>query len=84
MGEKLGVRNVLEGSVRKQGNRIRITAQLINVQDGFHLWSEKYDRNVDDIFAIQDEITLTLATELQVKLTEGEQARLRYTTTSNL
>ena len=56
VGDKLGVSTVLEGSVRKQGNRVRITSQLINVDDGFHLWSERYDRDMDDIFAIQDEI----------------------------
>ena len=82
--KQLGVRYVLEGSVRKSGNRIRITAQLIDAKDGTHLWAERYDRAVDDIFAIQDEITLVLATEMQVKLTEGEQARLRYTTTHNV
>ncbi len=81
---QLGVRYVLEGSVRKSGNRIRITAQLIDATDGAHLWAERYDRAMDDIFAIQDEITLVLATEMQVKLTEGEQARLHYTTTSNV
>ena len=80
--KQLGVRYVLEGSVRKSGNRIRITAQLIDAQDGTHLWAERYDRAMDDIFAIQDEITLVLATEMQVKLTEGEQARLHYTTTT--
>jgi adenylate cyclase len=82
--KQLGVRHVLEGSVRKSGNRIRITAQLIDARDGTHLWAERYDRAIDDIFAIQDEITLVLATEMQVKLTEGEQARLRYTTTHNV
>lgn len=82
--KQLGVRYVLEGSVRKSGNRIRITAQLIDAQDGAHLWAERYDRAMDDIFAIQDEITLVLATEMQVKLTEGEQARLQYTTTNNV
>ena len=82
--KQLGVRYVLEGSVRKSGNRIRITAQLIDAKDGAHLWAERYDRAMDDIFAIQDEITLVLATEMQVKLTEGEQARLHYTTTSNV
>jgi adenylate cyclase len=82
--KQLGVRYVLEGSVRKSGNRIRITAQLIDAKDGTHLWAERYDRAIDDIFAIQDEITLVLATEMQVKLTEGEQARLRYTTTHNV
>jgi len=81
---QLGVRYVLEGSVRKSGNRIRVTAQLIDAKDGAHLWAERYDRAIDDIFAIQDEITLVLATEMQVKLTEGEQARLRYTTTHNV
>ena len=81
---QLGARYVLEGSVRRIGNRVRITAQLIDAEDGAHLWAERYDRAVDDIFAIQDEITLVLATEMQVKLTEGEQARLRYTTTSNI
>ena len=80
----LGVRYILEGSVRKSGNRIRITAQLIDAKDGAHVWAERYDRAIDDIFAIQDEITLVLATEMQVKLTEGEQARLRYTTTHNV
>jgi adenylate cyclase len=63
---------------------IRINAQLIDASDGAHVWAERYDRALDDIFAIQDEITLALATEMQAKLTEGEQARLRYTTTSNV
>ena len=82
--KQLGVRYVLEGSVRRSGNRVRVTAQLIDANDGVHLWAERYDRAIDDIFAIQDEITLVLATEMQVKLTEGEQARLRYTTTTNV
>jgi adenylate cyclase len=82
--KQLGVQYILEGSVRKSGNRIRITAQLIDATDGAHLWAERYDRAMDDIFAVQDEITLVLATEMQVKLTEGEQARLHYTTTNNV
>jgi len=82
--QQLGVRYVLEGSVRRSGARIRVTAQLIDAADGSHLWAERYDRAVHDIFAIQDEITLVLATEMQVKLTDGEQARMRYTTTSNV
>jgi adenylate cyclase len=82
--KQLGVRYILEGSVRKSGNRVRITAQLIDAKDGTHLWAERYDRAFDDIFAIQDEITLVLATEMQVKLTEGEQARLHYTTSKNV
>jgi TolB-like protein/class 3 adenylate cyclase/Tfp pilus assembly protein PilF len=72
IGEKLGVTTVLEGSVRKQGNRLRITAQLINVEDGFHLWSEKYDRNLDDIFAIQDEIALAITEQLKVTLLQKD------------
>ena len=84
VAKQLGVRFVLEGSVRKSGNRVRITAQLIDARDGAHVWAERYDRAIDDIFAIQDEITVVLATEMQVKLTEGEQARLRYATTSNI
>jgi adenylate cyclase len=84
VAKQLGVRYVLEGSVRKSGSRIRVTAQLIDATDGSHLWAERYDRAVDDFFAIQDEITLVLATEMQVKLTDGEQARMRYTTTNNV
>lgn len=84
VARELGVRYVLEGSVRKAGSRIRITAQLIDASNGTHVWAERFDRNVDDIFAVQDEITLTVATEMQVKLTEGEQAKLRYTTTGNV
>jgi adenylate cyclase len=84
VAEQLGVRYILEGSVRKSGARIRVTAQLIDARDGSHLWAERYDRAVDDIFAIQDEITLVLAMEMQVKLTEGEQARMRHTTTNNV
>jgi adenylate cyclase len=81
---QLGVRYVLEGSVRKGGSRIRITVQLIDAGTGAHVWAERYDRAIDDIFAVQDEITLVLATEMQVRLTEGEQARLHYTTTGNV
>jgi len=82
--KQLGVRYILVGSVRKSRNRIRATVQLIDANDGAHVWAERYDRSIEDIFAIQDEITLILATEMQVRLTEGEQARLRYTTTSNV
>jgi len=84
VAKQLGVRHVLEGSVRKSADRIRVTAQLIDGRDGANVWAERYDRALDDIFAIQDEITLAVATEMQVKLTEGEQARLRYTTTKNV
>lgn len=64
IGKKLSVATVLEGSVRKQGDQLRITAQLVNVEDGFHLWSEKYDRQMIDIFAIQDEIALAITEKL--------------------
>jgi TolB-like protein/class 3 adenylate cyclase/Tfp pilus assembly protein PilF len=83
IGEKLGVATVLEGSVRKQGNKLRITAQLINVRDGFHLWSEKYDRNMDDIFAIQDEIALAITENLKVILLEKEKAIITKSHTQN-
>ena len=81
---ELGVRYVLKGSIRTAGKRMRVSVQLIDAQGGGHLWAERYDRILDDVFAVQDEITLAVATELQVRLTEGEQARLRYTTTSNV
>jgi serine/threonine-protein kinase len=68
IGRRLNVEHVLEGSVRKAGNRIRVTAQLIKVANGFHLWSERYDREMTDIFAIQDEITQAIAAALRVRL----------------
>jgi len=68
VGEKLGVASVLEGSVRKIGNRIRITAQLINVENGYHLWSETYDRQLEDVFAIQDEISRAIVEALKLRL----------------
>ena len=74
VGKELGVQYVLEGSIRKAGDRVRITAQLIDAESGHHLWAERYDRNVSDIFAIQDEITVELMRAMQVKLTEGERA----------
>jgi adenylate cyclase len=84
VGKELGVRYVLEGSVRKAGNKVRITAQLVDAQSGNHLWAERYDRDLKDIFAIQDEITMKIITALQVKLTEGEQASLDAKGTDNL
>jgi len=81
IGDKLQVQAVLEGSVRKAGDRLRITVQLINVGDGFELWSEKYDRDLKDVFAIQDEISLAIVDSLKVKLLEKEKEALvkRYT-----
>jgi TolB-like protein/tetratricopeptide (TPR) repeat protein len=76
IGRDLGVHFVLEGSVRKVGEEARITAQLIDAQTGHHLWAEKYDRDLKDIFDLQDEITKKIITELHVELTEGEQARI--------
>ncbi|MGD8428576.1 MAG: adenylate/guanylate cyclase domain-containing protein, partial [Balneolaceae bacterium] len=84
VSEELGVRYVLEGSAQKIGNRVRITAQLIDATTGHHLWSEKYDRDMEDLFALQDEITHKIIVELQVKLTEGEQARVSHKSTNNL
>ena len=84
VGRELNARFVVTGSLRKSGNRIRITAQLTDTKTEAHLWAARYDRELEDIFAVQDEITLTIATALQVKLTEGEQAKLRYTTTHNV
>lgn len=76
VSEELGVRYVLEGSLQKSDNRIRLTAQLIDALSGHHLWADRYDREIKDLFALQDEIAMTILTELQVKLTEGERARL--------
>jgi TolB-like protein/Tfp pilus assembly protein PilF len=76
VGEQLNVATVLEGSVRRAGGRIRITAQLINVADGYHLWSERYDRELTDIFAIQDEIATAIAGKLKVTLGVGSDRQL--------
>jgi len=84
VSEELGVRYVLEGSVRKEGNKVRITAQLIDAMTGHHLWAERYDRDLKDIFALQDEITMKIITALQVKLTQGEQAAMIGKGTKNL
>jgi len=84
VAEELGVQYVLEGSVRKAGEQIRITAQLNDALTGRHLWAERYDRNPRDIFIIQDEITTHIITALQVKLTEGEQASVFSKGTKNL
>ncbi len=76
IGRKLHVDTILEGSVRKAGNRVRVTAQLINAGDGYHLWSEKFDRDLDDVFAIQDEISLAIVGKLRVRLLSDEKDRL--------
>jgi len=84
VGRELGVRYVLEGSVRKAGERVRISAQLIDANTGHHLWAERYDRNLRDIFSIQDEITKNIITALQVELRDGEEARVYGRGTDNL
>ncbi len=84
VAEELGVRYVLEGSVQRSGDNLRITAQLIDAMDGHHLWSERYDRELKNIFALQDEITIKIITALRVKLTTGEEARLTAKGTENL
>ena len=76
IGRKLKVSTVLEGSVRKMGNRLRITAQLVNVADGYHLWSERYDRELEDVFAIQDDISQSIVKALRVILSEGEKKQI--------
>ncbi|MGE0681776.1 MAG: adenylate/guanylate cyclase domain-containing protein [Candidatus Binatia bacterium] len=80
----LGVRYVLEGSIRKAGARVRITAQLIDAPTGYHLWAERYDRNLEDIFALQDEVTKKIVDALEIKLTEGEQRLLGRPLTTNV
>ncbi|MGX9117709.1 tetratricopeptide repeat protein, partial [Mesorhizobium sp. BHbsci] len=76
VGTKLGVRHVLEGSVRKSGNRVRITAQLIDATSGGHLWAERFDRDLTDIFAVQDDVTQQIVDALALNLTEGDRQRL--------
>jgi adenylate cyclase len=84
MGRELGVRYVLEGSVRKAGKQVRITAQLIDATTGHHLWAERYDRYLEDVFAIQDEITWKILKALELKLTGREQTRLYARGTENI
>jgi adenylate cyclase len=84
VSRELGVKYVLEGSVRSASERVRITAQLIEGMTGHHLLAERYDRQIKDIFAIQDDITMNIMIALQVKLTEGEQARLMSKGTDNI
>ncbi|MEP7107970.1 MAG: adenylate/guanylate cyclase domain-containing protein [Ferruginibacter sp.] len=83
VGKKLSVRTVLIGSVRKQANRLRITAQLVNVDDGYHLWSERYDREINDIFAIQDEIALAITEKLRVTLLKKDRDLITKSYTQN-
>ena len=75
VARELGVRYVVEGSVRRSGDRIGVTAQLIEAETGNHIWAERYDRGVNEVFAVQDEITGRIATELNVELIGAEAAR---------
>jgi len=84
VGQDLGVRYVLKGSVRRFGEKVRINAQLIDAKTGHHLWAEKYDRDLEEIFAVQDDLTKRIITAMQVELTEGEQARVAAKGTNNL
>ena len=85
IGEQLGVENILEGSIRKAGNRLRITAQLVKAEDGFHLWSETYDRELTDVFAIQDEIARAITDALAIELNLADtSASLAPVLTNNM
>ena len=76
VAEEMGVRYVLEGSVRKTGDKVRITAQLVDAINGRHIFSERYDRDFNDILSVQDEITMNILVALQVALTKGEMAQI--------
>jgi adenylate cyclase len=84
VSEELGVRYVLEGSVQRSADRIRITVQMVDALTGHHIWAEKYDRDLKNIFALQDEITMKVITALQVKLTSGEMAHAMAKGTKNV
>jgi len=84
VGGHLNVQHVLEGSVRTSGSRLRVTAQLINVADGYHLWSERYDRNMQDVFTIQDEIAENIVRALRVLLSDDERQALRRAPTRDV
>jgi len=84
IAKELGVRFILEGSVQRAGDRVRIIAQLIDATTDYHMWSESYDRDLEDIFALQDEITIKLMGVMQIKLVYGEQARMWAGSTNNI
>lgn len=84
VGRELGVRYVVEGSVRRAGNRVRISAQLIDAIDDKHIWAERYDRDLEDIFAVQDEVTQAIVTAIEPQLATTEQQRARRKPTENL
>ncbi|HVS63511.1 MAG TPA: protein kinase [Thermoanaerobaculia bacterium] len=84
IGRRLDVSSILEGSVRKSGNRLRITAQLVNVEDGYRLWSERYDRQLEDVFTIQDEISESIVKALELTLSPKERRAMRNVATQNV
>lgn len=84
IGDELGVANLLEGSVRKSGNQLRVTAQLVRTSDGTHLWSEEYNRNLTDVFAIQEEIALSVVDQLKMTILGDEKERIKMRLTNNL
>jgi adenylate cyclase len=84
IGRELGVRYVLEGSVRKAGNRVRVTGQLIDATNGAHIWADRFDRDLTDIFAVQDELTQEIISALKIKLSAGEKARIAGGGTKNV
>jgi serine/threonine protein kinase len=84
VGRQLGVSSVLEGSVRKAGKRLRVTVKLVSAVDGYHLWSERYDREVNDLFAIQEEMAVAIVNSLKSEILEEERARLSVRNTSSL
>ncbi|HEU4879295.1 MAG TPA: protein kinase, partial [Gemmatimonadaceae bacterium] len=84
IGRKLKVSTVLEGGVRKMGNKLRITAELVNVADGYHLWSERYDREIEDVFEIQDDISQAIVKALRVILSEGEKKAIENKPRTNI
>jgi adenylate cyclase len=84
IGRELGVRYVLEGSVRKAGDRVRVTAQLVETSNGHHVWAERYDRRLEDIFTVQDEITGEIVAALELSLSEGERGRIGVVPTGNM
>lgn len=82
--EKLGVKTALQGSIRKQGRRLRMMVQLVNLETGHHLWSEKYDRNLDDVFAVQDEVALAITEKLKCTLLEDDRDLITKNPTNNV
>ncbi len=82
VGRELGVQSVLEGSIRRAGNRVRITAQLIDAGNGAHLWADRYDRDLTDIFAVQDDVTQRIVEALKITLSPAEKERLADSETS--